>query len=107
MEIKIAVASGGLQLACPRGVAASVLSAPAVLTKTTQAIRNGDHFKGESFTRFVAAKARAVLSGSSIDTFAAQEGRGGRAELAKACSRQIDPNGQKHRENEQMIRRRK
>lgn len=92
LETKLAVAGGNLEpvqqrslrasgslpeTAMPRGV-------PSVLTRTTRAQRNGDGFQGESFVRFVRAKALGVYNGTSIDTYAAQEGRRGRPELAKA-----------------------
>lgn len=65
-----------LQLARPRGYAA----APAVLTKTTQAQRNGDKFKGASFTAYIGARALAAARGVDLGTVA-QRFAQGRPEL--------------------------
>jgi len=46
----------------PRGVAA----APAILTRTTQAERNGDKFKGQSFARYVLALGAAHIRKCSV-----------------------------------------
>jgi HK97 family phage major capsid protein len=48
--------------AMPRGISA----APAILTKTTQAMRNGDKFQGQSFTRYALAMAAAHLRKCSV-----------------------------------------
>jgi hypothetical protein len=54
-------AAAAAQPAKPRGVASVPGAAPAVLTRTTQAQRNGDAFAGQSFARINLARLRAAL----------------------------------------------
>lgn len=61
-ERNTAAQAAAAEPARPRGIQA----APAVLTATTQAERNGDKFKGQSFTRFALAMAAAHLRKCSV-----------------------------------------
>ncbi len=62
-----------------RGVSA----APAVLTRTTQAQRNGDKFKGQSFARYVLALAAARLRNTNVEHVMADRFDRSRPELVK------------------------
>jgi HK97 family phage major capsid protein len=67
-----------LEVARPRGFAA----APAVLTKTTRAERNGGKFKGHEYVAFIAARALAVARGVDLATVAPRFAQG-RPDLQK------------------------
>jgi HK97 family phage major capsid protein len=68
-----------LEPARPRAYAA----APAILTKTTQAQRNGDKFKGQSFARYALALAAAHLRKTSVENVMEERFGRDRPELVK------------------------
>jgi hypothetical protein len=78
-ERALAAAAVTAQPALPRGIAA----APAVLTHTTQAQRNGDKFKGQSFARYALALAAAHLRKTSVENVMEQRFGRSRPELVK------------------------
>ncbi len=92
---ELSEAAASAQPARPRGIAA----APAILTKTTQAERNGDKFKGETFMRVIRQKALGAARNLDLSVFAAQEVKRGRPDVAdfmrKFAANEVPGGGEK------------
>jgi HK97 family phage major capsid protein len=79
-ERELAAQAAAAQPPQVRGVP---VAAPAVLTRTTQAQRNGDKFKGQSFARYVLALAAARLRNTSVENVMADRFGQTRPELVR------------------------
>lgn len=80
---RVAGAWGGMSAMAPGGIRAAAPVAPAVLTKTTQAQRNGDRFAGETYTKYICARILQVANNVDLATITARHARSGRPEYAK------------------------
>jgi HK97 family phage major capsid protein len=71
------------QAAAAQPAQARTVNAPAVLTKTTQAQRDGDKFKGQSFARFVIGTALAKIRNTNVENVMEERYGRSRPELVR------------------------